>query len=183
MNRVVTLIGYRATGKSSVGPALADRLGWTCIDSDVLVEEKAGRSIAKIFADDDGEAEFRRLERSVIADLLTGRDLVLSAGGGANLNKDTRVEAKQAGPVVWLQASVDAILARLTSDPKSADTRPSLTDHKDQRAEIVEVLKQRTKVYADAATIVVDTDSMDIETVIDTVHQKVAAALAHGDDS
>ena len=103
---VVTLIGYRATGKSTVAPELARRLGWAFADSDQEVEARAGRTIAQIFSD-DGEAGFRRTEREVISGLLKQHKLVLSSGGGAILDVDTRGDIAAAGPVVWLQASVE----------------------------------------------------------------------------
>ena len=108
MNRIVTLIGYRGVGKSTVAPLLAKHLKWTCVDSDVEVEQQTKRSIAEIFSS-DGEAEFRRMERKVVQELLEREDLVLSAGGGAILNADTRRDLKQSGPVVWLQASLDTV--------------------------------------------------------------------------
>lgn len=177
---VVTLIGYRATGKTTVGPELAKRLGWTCVDSDVEIEKQTGRSIAQIFAD-DGEPEFRRIERTVIAELLNRDKLVLSAGGGAILSEATRTQAKKSGPVIWLQASVDTIVQRLTADQTSKDNRPALTDHDDQRAEVTEVLKLRTKLYADVATIVIDTDKLDSHAVIEAAYEKVKASLSHGE--
>jgi len=67
---IVTLIGYRGCGKSSVGPILADMLGCLCVDSDDRIETAAGKSIAEIFKH-DGEAAFRRLETNILTDLLT----------------------------------------------------------------------------------------------------------------
>ena len=181
MNQVVTLIGYRATGKSTVGPALAKRLGWHCVDSDVEVEKKTRRTIAQIFAD-DGEAEFRRLERETIAELVQQTNLVLSVGGGAILSEETREKLKAAGPVIWLQASVETIVSRLTADSKTEHSRPSLTDYADQRTEVAEVLKLRTKLYADTATIVIDTEELDCDSVTDIAYQQISKLLTQGAD-
>lgn len=180
MNKIVTLIGYRATGKSTVGPTLAKRLGWTCIDSDVELEQKTNRSIAQIFAD-DGESEFRRLERDTIVELLQRDQLVLSAGGGAILNEATRKDMRAAGPVVWLQASVDTIVERLNADPKTASSRPNLTAHTDQQSEVTEVLKARAALYADASTIVIDTDQLDSAAVTDAIYNQIRDTLIPGD--
>ena len=79
---VITLIGYRGTGKSTLASPLAQRLGWDWIDADVELERRAGRSIQSIFAT-DGEPEFRRLERELLAELLLRDRLVIAAGGGA----------------------------------------------------------------------------------------------------
>ncbi|MCA9014200.1 MAG: AAA family ATPase, partial [Planctomycetaceae bacterium] len=96
---VITLIGYRGSGKSSVAEPLAERLGFSWIDADDEIERVAGKSIATIFAE-EGEPRFRQVEREVMQDLL-GRDkLIIAAGGGAILNAETRREMREAGPVI-----------------------------------------------------------------------------------
>ena len=180
MNQIVTLIGYRATGKSTVAPALAKKLGWDCIDSDIEVERTSGRSITSIFAE-DGEPEFRRLERATIAELLRRDKLVLSAGGGAILNEASRREMKTAGPVVWLQASVQTIVDRLQADKKTDDMRPNLTSHSDQQTEVAEVLKERTRLYADTATIVIDTEHLDCDSVTEAAYNQIISTPGFGD--
>ncbi|HEX6984200.1 MAG TPA: shikimate kinase, partial [Planctomycetaceae bacterium] len=78
----LTFIGYRGSGKSTVGAAVAARLGRPFADADAEIERRAGRTIREIFAT-DGEPHFRALEREVMADLLSRDDLVIAAGGGA----------------------------------------------------------------------------------------------------
>src|SRR4051794_28059143 len=112
---LITLIGYRGTGKSTVAPRLASRLSFSWADADVELENQTGRSIREIFAT-DGEPEFRRLEREVLMQLLKRDRLVLAAGGGAILNEQTRQDFRDAGPVVWLQASVETIARRILRD-------------------------------------------------------------------
>ena len=80
---ILILIGYRATGKTTLARLLAQRLGWDWIDADVEIERQAGKSIARMFAE-DGEPAFRDLEARVIADLCGRPRLVLAAGGGAD---------------------------------------------------------------------------------------------------
>lgn len=92
----ITLTGYRGTGKSSVAPLLADRLGWSWIDADAEIERRAGQSIRDIFAA-GGEPEFRRQERAVMVDLLSRDRLVIASGGGAILNEQTRRDMRAAG--------------------------------------------------------------------------------------
>ena len=94
---IITLVGYRGCGKSSVAQALASRLGRDFVDADAEIERRSGRSIREIF-DEQGESGFRRIEREVISELLTGPGVVLAAGGGAVLNAETRKEMKSAGP-------------------------------------------------------------------------------------
>lgn len=153
---ILTLIGYRATGKSTLAKPLAERLGWAWIDADVELERRAGRTIREIF-DTDGESEFRRLERETLVDLLSQDRLVIAAGGGAVLNPDTRQGFKDAGPVVWLKASVDTIEQRLFGDMTTAERRPNLTSS-GGREEIERLLSQREPIYSDTATLTIQTD-------------------------
>ncbi|MBL6704825.1 MAG: shikimate kinase [Planctomycetaceae bacterium] len=153
---ILTLIGYRATGKSTLAKPLAERLGWSWIDADVELERRAGRTIRQIF-DTDGEPEFRRLERETLADLLSRDRLVIAAGGGAVLDPDTRQGFKNAGPVVWLKASVDTIEQRLYGDETTAERRPNLTST-GGREEIERLLGFREPIYSDTATLTIQTD-------------------------
>ena len=157
LTMIISLIGYRGTGKSTVARPLAARLGWTAIDADDELERRAGRSIRDIFAT-DGEPEFRRLERETLVDLLRRDRLVIAAGGGAILNPQTRADFGANGPVVWLQASVETIEQRLYGDPTTtAARRPNLTAS-GGRQEIEQMLKVRDPYYRETASLIVATD-------------------------
>ncbi len=80
LNLMLSLIGYRATGKTTLAKLLAERLGWEWLDADAEIERAAGKSIARIFAE-DGEPAFRDLEARVVADLCRRERLVLATGG------------------------------------------------------------------------------------------------------
>src|SRR5437879_5098392 len=99
----IALIGYRGSGKSTVGPLVAARLGWRFVDADVVLEVKAGKSIARIFAE-DGEIQFRDLEANNLVNLLGEDDIVLATGGGAILRDSNRRLLKETSFVVWLDA-------------------------------------------------------------------------------
>ena len=172
---VITLIGYRGTGKSTLAAPLAERLGWAWLDADVELERRAGRSIQQIFAT-DGEPEFRRLEREVLADLLRRDRLVLAAGGGAIGNESTRSDLKFAGPVVWLQASVDTIERRLATDPTTGQRRPNLTST-GGRAEIERLLALREPWYRECATITLDTDTAEPDQLVEEALRQLAACF------
>jgi len=153
---ILTLIGYRATGKTTLARLLADRLGCEWIDADVEIERRAAKSIARIFAE-DGEPAFRDLEAQVIADLCRRPNLVLAAGGGAPLREESRRAMRAAGTVVWLTARPETILQRMSGDATTAARRPNLTD-KNPLAEIVHLLGRREPVYRQTAHLVVDTE-------------------------
>lgn len=163
----ITLIGYRGTGKSTVGPELASRLNRDWVDLDDEVVRRSGRSIADIFRD-SGEQEFRRMESVTLDELLQRRNTVISAGGGAILDDSNRERMRVAGPVVWLTASVDTIVNRIGDDLSQAGTRPRLTDL-DPRAEIESTLAHRQPLYDDIATIAVSTEGRSVAAVVDEI--------------
>lgn len=178
---ILTLIGYRATGKSTLAKPLAERLGWSWIDADVELERRARRTIREIF-DDGGESEFRRLERETLADLLTRDRLVLAAGGGAVLNPETRQDFKNSGPVVWLKASVDTIEQRLYGDETTSERRPNLTAS-GGREEIESLLAQREPIYADSASLTIQTDEpLPGQANVPTLDQLVEYVIAELND-
>jgi shikimate kinase len=152
----IFLIGYRGTGKTTVGRLLAARLDREAIDSDNEVEHRAGKSISAIFAE-DGEAAFRALEAEVVAELCRRSRVVVAPGGGAVLRESTQAAMRTAGPVVWLTASIDTIAARLAADESKGICRPNLTPV-GGRDEIEAVLAERTPIYRACATFVVDTE-------------------------
>lgn len=153
---ILTLIGYRATGKTTLARLLAERLKWDWIDADVEIERRAGKSIARIFAE-EGEPVFRDIEAQVIADLCRRDRLVLAAGGGAPLRPESRQAMRKGGKVVWLTARPETILTRMTGDVTTAARRPNLTD-KNPLHEIVHLLERREPIYRESAHIEVDTE-------------------------
>jgi shikimate kinase len=174
---VVTLIGYRGTGKSAVGRRLAERLGWVWCDSDTCLEDRSGQTIREIF-ESQGEPGFRRLEHDLIRDLLAKAadtpnvGTVLSVGGGAILDERTRQRICQAGPVVWLTAGVDTILQRLKADASTAARRPQLTQA-GGRAEVEQLLQHRLPIYRSCAVLEVATDDRDIEAIVADILQEL----------
>jgi len=166
-NQVLTLIGYRGSGKSCVAQALAQRLKWDWIDADEELQRREGRSISEIF-ETEGEPHFRELEQKLLAELLTDQNVILAAGGGAILNANTRQAMKQAGPVIWLQASATTLAARIGSDEKSAGQRPSLTGHSIE-TEVASVLAERTPLYAETASITIDTESNTPDEIVELI--------------
>ncbi len=170
---VITLIGYRGTGKSTVGVQLAARLDWDFVDTDQEIEHTAGKSIAEIFAK-DGESRFRDLERNELQRQLARENVIISAGGGAILDDQSRQRMSAAGPVVWLQASVETIVKRLQSDASTASSRPSLTDG-GIFDEVSDVLLQREPLYAEAASLMISTNHRDIDSIVDEIITQLPA--------
>ena len=164
----IILIGYRGTGKTTIARKLADRLSIPAFDSDVEIERQAGKSIAKIF-DQDGELVFRDTEESVIAEILAwSAPFVLATGGGAILRGSTRERLRQSGRVIWLTATPEVILRRITNDVTTQTMRPNLTSLP-MREEIVAVLEQRRLLYAETAHTTLDTDSQTADEIVETI--------------
>jgi shikimate kinase len=168
----LVLIGYRATGKTTLARLLAERLGWDWIDADVEIERRAGKAIARIFAE-DGEPAFRDLEAGTIAELCERERLVLAAGGGAPLREESRRAMRQSGHIVWLTARPETILARMTADATTADRRPSLTN-RPPLEEIVQLLARREPVYREAAHQIVDTEGRSPEELAEEILKGIA---------
>jgi shikimate kinase len=163
---VVTLIGYRGTGKTSVAGPLASRLGFESVDADAEIERRAGRTIREIFAA-EGEAGFRARERDVMAEYLAQDRLVVAAGGGAVLDADTRARIRAAGPAVWLRATVETIERQVAADATTRDRRPNLTTG--GRREIEELLALREPIYRQCATLTVDIDGRPIDAIVEEI--------------
>ncbi len=162
----VALIGYRGTGKTTVAKHLADRLGWTVVDTDELIELRAGKSIKMIF-DEDGEICFRDLEVDVIRQSVEKSRQVLALGGGAVLREETR-QVLAACHVIWLQADAQTLAARISGDPVSGSRRPNLTSA-GGIAEIQQLLAQRQPVYQETADYAVDTSGKSPEQLADEI--------------
>ena len=151
----LVLIGYRATGKTSVGARLAEVLHRPFVDLDQVLVREAGRSVADIVAQ-GGWAEFRRLEKQLVARYRDARGQVLATGGGVVLDPDNVAALRENGILIWLMADPAAIQARLAQDQPRDASRPSLTGG-DTIREVLAVLAARAPLYQAAAQISIDT--------------------------
>jgi shikimate kinase len=170
--RTVVLIGMMGAGKSSVGRRLASRLALPFADADTEVETAAGMSISQLIAD-YGEPEFRRLERRVMARLLDAPMHVLSTGGGAFMDDDTRNLIRDKGVSIWLKADSEILLERATRH----DNRPLLKGG-DPREIMTKLLAEREPVYAEA-DITVESDDRPVD---ETVERLLRALKAHAEN-
>lgn len=164
----LALVGTRGTGKSTVGRILAERLVRPFLDADVELEEKLGRSIAAIFAE-DGEPLFRDWEAQVLSELTTAHPgAILATGGGVVLRETNRQALRAFGFVVWLWTDPTLAAARLQADRHGLESRPALTPA-GTIAELSGVLEARTPLYRAVADTVVDTGGRTAEKVADAI--------------
>ena len=143
----VFLTGFMGVGKTRVGRILAQQLGRCFLDTDRMIEQRAGKSIAKIFAD-EGEAHFRQLERDCVLEACQRPDAVVALGGGAITRADNVEAVRCAGVLVCLKADVETIFARV----RRRSNRPLLAglEPQAQRAKIESLLRERTPYYDQA---------------------------------
>jgi shikimate kinase len=184
MTPKLILTGFMATGKSSVGPIVAKRLGWEFIDSDVMIVARAKKPVAQIFAD-DGEAQFRKFEREAVARLAA--DLrrcpqchgpfpsVISTGGGALVDDANCAALKRAGVIICLTARPEVLAARID---RSKTRRPKLTESgKSTLDRVKELMSERADAYA-RADAQVDTSDLTSDQVAALVLNAFSAHAA-----
>ena len=163
----VVLIGYRGTGKSTVGKIVAVQLGLGLVSTDAEIVKAAGRTIPQI-VEEHGWEYFRDLETKMCQNL-AGRDgLVIDTGGGAILRPQNVESLKQTGKLFWLTASVETIAKRIGSDTQ----RPSLTGTKSFIDEIQDVLRERTPKYQAAADEIIETEGKSVAQVAEEILAK-----------
>jgi shikimate kinase len=172
---LVYLVGARGCGKSTVGQLLATRIGWDFLDADALLEERAGRSIAELFAT-EGEAGFREREASLLRELAGRQQHVIATGGGVVLRDQNRRLLRATGLCVWLTGDPATLYGRLLSDPTSRVRRPALT-RLPGPAEVERVLREREPLYREVAHLVVATENQSPEAVVSAILSAWASQL------
>ena len=155
----LALVGLMGAGKSTVGRRCATRLGRPFVDTDDVIVTTAGQPITEIFAA-GGEARFREIERSVVADVCASPEpLVIACGGGVVLDPDNRRVLRASAVVVWLRASAEVLARRVGSGA----SRPLLRD--DPLGTLRRLERLREPAYEAAAHCVLDTEHLDLDDV------------------
>jgi len=152
--RNIVLIGFMATGKSTIGRLLAERTRFTFVDVDSMVEEDAGMDIPKIFAK-EGEAGFRRRETAALRHLTQSRGCIIATGGGIVTQEVNRTLLKQLGFVVCLHTKKKIILQRVRYN----QNRP-LMRTKNPEEQINTLLAARKPLYKEVADIKINTTQL-----------------------
>lgn len=160
----IWLIGMMGSGKTSVGQMVAARLGLPFADTDRLVEEKVGSTIAEYWAE-YGEQAFRKVEREVVA-ALRDADGIIATGGGAVVDETNRALIADSGTVVWLDARPEALAARVGS---GADRPMVATAKTPVRAVLESTLDSRSEIYTEIADHRIPTDDLSPEEVAERV--------------
>ncbi len=158
------IIGPRGSGKTTIGKQLAANKSYQFVDTDKLVVERAGKTIAQIVEQHDWDY-FRSLESDVLKSL-SQPNLIVSTGGGIILSEENQRIMRDNGTVIYLSTSPEILAARLAVEPQD-DQRPSLTG-KSMLEEIEEVMSYREPLYRAAAHYVVDA-GLPVKEIIDQI--------------
>jgi shikimate kinase len=175
-DRLIVLVGLMASGKTSVGRLLAQKLGLPFADADHEIETAADMTIPEIF-ERHGEAYFRSGERRVIARLLRDGPRVLATGGGAFMNEDTRSAIRERGLSVWLKADAETLMRRA----RRRSNRP-LLQTADPEATMRALMNVRYPVYAEADVTVVSVEGPHEATVDAVIAALTRLARNEGKD-
>lgn len=162
----IILVGFMGTGKTTVGRTLAERLRRDFLDMDVELEARAGKPIARVFAE-DGEPAFRRMERDLVVELSRRSNQVVAAGGGVVLDPANIRAFSATGLVICLQAAPAEILRRV-----SAFSHRPLLEQGDKDECIRKLLAARQSLY-DAIPVQVDTTGKTVAEVVAEVSQLI----------
>ena len=168
--KVVYLTGFMGSGKSTIGPILANTLGWEFYDLDNIIENKTGMKIKKIF-DVYGEDYFRILERKTLLEISGNNKIVVSLGGGTIANKKNLEILKKTGFLFYLKLSSASAYKRL----KYKKDRPVLFSDmgenftKEDLLKRINVLYEKRKIFYEQSDFIVETDNMPVGKTVDRI--------------
>lgn len=153
------LTGFMGAGKTTLGKRLAKKIGYTFIDTDQDITQRLGMSVSAIFAD-RGEEGFRKLEAEAFQRALSTYNVVIATGGGTLANPALMEQALEQGCVVWLQASPQVLLDRVTRSHKDRPILRREHPEDDPHARFMALYDQRVALY-EQAHVALMTDSLD----------------------
>ena len=165
----LVFIGLMGSGKSTIGKLLASRLSLSFVDLDEMIVQQQGKSIPKIF-EQDGEKVFRALESQALEEALNVQGSAIATGGGVILSEHNRELMKQAGRVIWLDASPEVLAVRITGD----SNRPLLHDV-DPLDKMKVLTAERNPLYAAIADLRINTGAMNTKEAVDTITDFMSA--------
>jgi shikimate kinase len=163
----IYLIGYRCTGKSTVGEQLARQLSYPFLDLDQELVRSQGKTICQIVYE-TGWPGFRQAEANLVQKVSRTDGSVIATGGGAVLDPENVKVMRGSGQLIWLRATIDTIRRRMQHDDQTEASRPSLTSQS-ALDEIETTLAEREPVYRAAMHMSIDTDNASVDKICDQI--------------
>lgn len=162
----VALIGFMGSGKTTVAKRISEKTSMTLFSIDGEIEHETGKRIQEIFVN-DGETEFRNMERKQLLKLKNMQNQVIDCGGGAVLNEDNRKQLTKNATVIWLLAKPETVLERIKSDK----SRPllNIADKEERKAVAERLIKSRLGLYAETAHILINTEGKNPDKVAERI--------------
>ena len=165
------LIGYRCTGKTTIGKSIAAAIDWSFVDADTRLVGECGKPIKEI-VDSEGWEGFRRMERSILKQICTKDRQIVATGGGVVLDKANIKAMKTSGMVIWLGATAETIQKRMLQDKNTGNFRPALTE-KGRMEEIEDMLLKRNPYYESAGDFSIHTDDVPVDEITQKIIKKL----------
>jgi shikimate kinase len=166
--KIIYLAGFMGSGKSTIGPIVANSLGWDFADLDKVIENKLNKKIGSIFAE-KGEREFRILEREILKEISLSENMIISLGGGTIVDQKNIDFMKSKGKIIFLEASPESFYRRL----RFKNDRPVIKNENDEtlpqeelKDRITNLLNYRGKFY-NQADLKIQTDGVSIGKTVD----------------
>ena len=166
----IFLIGYRCTGKTTIGKILAKGLNFDFVDTDKIIEQKTGSNIRQI-VEKQGWDRFRLLEKETILNTKNYENTVIATGGGIIIDPDNVQFIKNSGLSIWLDADIKTIIQRLKSDEKTSSSRPSLTNN-NLVTETKKLLNLRNPLYKKSAHVRIDTAIHNPNEIVNIIYRR-----------
>jgi len=170
--RNIVLTGFRATGKSTVGKMLAQRLGYAYLDTDGEICRQLGATIADI-VEQYGWGYFRQAEARVLDQLCSASHTVIATGGGAIEHQSQWQRLRKVCFVIWLDADAATIKKRIAADPSSTHQRPCLSLESPVEDETDQMLQRRIPLYSSGSDLRLDTVLHSPEEIAAALHETV----------
>jgi len=171
---LIFLTGFMGSGKSTIGPILANTLGFDYLDVDRHIEQKTKKQVAEIFSS-EGEKAFRALERRALLELTELHRCVISLGGGTIANEENCQLVLQKGILVYLKLSPEEIIQRV----QHRSDRPMLKDERGNQLappelmnRVLDLMNRREKFYA-RADVIITADHMRVGTTVDEIMKNI----------
>lgn len=178
MLKLIYLTGFMTCGKSTLGPILANTLGWNFVDLDELIKENEKMDISEIFAQ-RGEDYFRKVETEILKSVSDKNDYVIALGGGTIVKEENLEIMKKTGKVIYLRASAEVIYKRI----KTKLNRPIFKDlvlagsPKKDFIDRIETLLNERKKYYEQADLIVETSNEPLGFIVDKLSKKIARMI------